>query len=43
MVSITARLNSLVKAAISTIPATAWTPIKYTNAIFDDTAVASSA
>lgn len=37
MVSITARLNSLVKAAISTIPDTAWTPIKYTNAIFDDT------
>ena len=32
MVSITARLNSLVKAAISTIPATGWTPIKYTNA-----------
>ena len=27
MVSITARMNSLVKAAISTIPATAWTPI----------------
>ena len=37
MVSITARLNSLVKAAISTIPDTAWTPIKCTNAIFDDT------
>ena len=37
MVSITAKLNSLVKAAISTIPATAWTPIKYTHAIFDDT------
>ena len=37
MVSITAKLNSLVKAAISTIPETAWTPIKYTNAIFDDT------
>ena len=37
MVSITARLNSLVKAAISTIPDTAWIPIKYTNAIFDDT------
>jgi len=36
-VSITARLNSLVKAAISTIPDTGWTPIKYTNAIFDDT------
>jgi hypothetical protein len=36
MVSITARLNPLVKAAISTIPDTAWTPIKYTNAIFDD-------
>ena len=36
MVSITARLNSLVNAAISTISATAWTPIKYTNAIFDD-------
>ena len=37
MVSITARMNSLVKAAISTIPDTAWTPIKYTNAIFDET------
>ena len=37
MVSITARLNSLVKAAISTIPATGWAPIKYTHAIFDDT------
>ncbi len=37
MVSITARLNSLVKAAISAIPDTAWIPIKYTNAIFDDT------
>ncbi len=36
MVSITARLNSLVKAGISTIPEAAWTPIKYTNAIFDD-------
>lgn len=35
-VSITARLNSLVKAAISTIPAAGWTPIEYTNAIFDD-------
>ena len=35
MVSITARMNSLVTAAISTIPDTAWTPIKYTNAIFD--------
>lgn len=37
MVSITARQNSLVKTAISTIPDTAWIPIKYTNAIFDDT------
>ena len=37
MVSITARLNTLVKAAISTIPATGWAPIKYTHAIFDDT------
>ena len=37
MVSITARMNSLVTAAISTIPDTAWTPIKYTNAIFDET------
>ncbi len=37
MVSITARMNSLVKAAITTIPGTAWTPIKYTNAIFDET------
>jgi hypothetical protein len=37
MVSITARLNPLVKAAIAAIPDTVWTPIKYTNAIFDDT------
>lgn len=37
MVSITARLNSLVKEAISTIPDTGWTPIKYSHAIFDDT------
>jgi len=36
MVSITARMNSLVQAAIATIPNTAWTTIKYTNAIFDE-------
>jgi len=36
MVSITARMNSRVTAAIATIPDTAWTTIKYTNAIFDD-------
>lgn len=37
MVSITARMNPLVKAAIATIPDTAWTTIKYTNAILDET------
>ena len=36
-VSITARMNPLVKAAIATIPDTAWTTIKYTNAILDET------
>jgi len=36
-VSITARMNSLVKTAISTIPEAGWTPIEYTNTIFDDT------
>src|SRR5664279_4531662 len=37
MVSITARMNPLVKAAIAIIPDTAWTTIKYTNAILDET------
>lgn len=36
-VSITARLNSWVKAATSAIPDTAWMPMKYTNAVFNDT------
>jgi hypothetical protein len=33
--SITAKQNPAVRAAIATIDASAWTPIKYTNAIFD--------
>jgi len=37
MVSITARMNPLIKAAIASIPNTAWTTIKYTNAILDET------
>lgn len=36
-VSITARQDPAVKRAIATIPETAWTPIEYTGAIFDDT------
>jgi hypothetical protein len=35
-VSVTARQDSAVKKAIATIPETAWTPIKYTDAIFDE-------
>lgn len=35
-VSVTARHDSAVKKAIATIPETAWTPIKYTDAIFDE-------
>ena len=35
-VSITTGLNSVIRTAISAIPADAWTPIRYTNAIFDD-------
>lgn len=34
--SITARQDPAVRKAISTIEACAWTPIKYTNAIFDE-------
>ena len=37
MVSITARMNPLVTAAIATIPDTAWTTIEYTSAILDET------
>ena len=36
-VSITARLDRAVLAAIATIPADAWTPIQYPNAIWDET------
>jgi hypothetical protein len=36
--SITARLSSPVRAAIAAIGTGAWTPIKYTNAIWDDDA-----
>ncbi|MDJ0396521.1 IS1380 family transposase [Rhodococcus sp. G-MC3] len=35
-VSITTGLNSVIRTAISAIPVDAWTPIRYTNAIFDD-------
>ncbi|WP_338891312.1 IS1380 family transposase [Rhodococcus sovatensis] len=34
-VSITTGLNSVIKTAISTIPDEAWTPIRYTNALYD--------
>jgi hypothetical protein len=34
--SVTAQLNPAVKAAIAAIPATAWTPIAYPRAIWDD-------
>ncbi len=37
-VSITTGLNSVIRAAIATITDDAWTPIRYTNAIYDDTA-----
>lgn len=36
--SITARLNPPVRKAIDAIPADAWTPIKYTNAVYDEDA-----
>jgi hypothetical protein len=36
-VSITARQDPAVKRTIATIPETAWTPIEYTDAIFDET------
>ncbi|MDP3712171.1 MAG: IS1380 family transposase [Mycobacteriales bacterium] len=38
--SITARLNTPVRNAIDAIAADAWTPIKYTDAVWDDTAQA---
>lgn len=38
--SITARLNPAVRRAIDAIPDEAWTPIKYTNAIYDEQAQA---
>ncbi len=34
--SVTARLLSPVRRAIDTIPADGWTPIKYTNAVYDE-------
>jgi hypothetical protein len=34
--SVTAQLNASVKAAIAAIPATAWTPIAYPRALWDD-------
>jgi len=34
--SVTAQLNSAVKAAIAAIPGTAWTPIAYPRALWDD-------
>jgi len=34
--SVTARLNPRVKAAIASIPEEAWTPIAYTDAVFDE-------
>jgi hypothetical protein len=34
--SVTAQLNSAVKAVIAAIPATAWTPIAYRRALWDD-------
>jgi len=36
-VSLTVRLDKRVKAAISTIPEQDWTPIEYTDAVFDET------
>jgi hypothetical protein len=38
VVSITARQDPAVKRAIATIPETAWTPIEYTDAVFDEQA-----
>ena len=35
-VSVTARMDPKVKAAITTIEANAWTPIEYTDAVFDE-------
>ena len=35
-VSVTARLDSAVRKAIAAIPASGWTPIRYTHAIFDE-------
>ena len=36
-VSITVRMNAKIKAAIAAIPDDAWIPIKYTDAIYDET------
>jgi hypothetical protein len=36
-VSVTVRMDRAVKKAIATIPAHAWTPIEYTDAVFDET------
>ncbi|MBA3800994.1 MAG: IS1380 family transposase [Geodermatophilaceae bacterium] len=36
-VSVTVRLDKRVKASISSIPDDAWTPIEYTDAVFDET------
>lgn len=35
-VSVTVRLDNRIKAAITTIPADAWIPIEYTDAVFDE-------
>ena len=35
-VSVTTGLNTVIRAAISAIPGDAWTPIEYTNAIYDE-------
>ena len=37
-VSVTARMDPAIKRAIATIPDHAWTPIKYTDAIYDENA-----
>ena len=39
-VSVTVRINAAVKRAITAIDADAWTPIKYTNAVYDEDAQA---
>ena len=35
-VSVTVRLDNRIKTAISSIPEEAWTPIEYTDAIYDE-------